>query len=143
VQEGGVQVKITFEGREWEFSLEAIDLKQGVAIHLAYGFTLDAWFRALGDTDPRALQCLWWLMLQQDGQVMPIQDANCGLIALAAAFGDAQDAEDEAEPEPDPTSPPSPPGGPPSPGSATPAATTPPPPARRGGGRPTASTPGP
>ena len=135
-------MKITFEGREWDFDLEAITLKQGVAMHLAYGFTLDAWFRALQETDPRALQCLWWLILQQDGQVMPIKDADCSLIDLSVAFGEAQDAEDGEgeEPEADPT-PPTPPDAPPSPGPGTPTATTPRRPARRGSA-PTASTPG-
>ena len=137
---------MTFEGREWEFDLEAIDIKQAVAMHLAYGFTLDGWFTALADTDPRAFQCLWWLMLQQDGQVMPVKDANCKLMALSVAFAEAkaaQDAQGEAAPEPDPTSPPSPPGGPPSPEPATPTGTTPMPRDHHGGGRSIASTPGP
>ena len=115
-------MRIEFEGREWDFDPERITLKQGVAMHLAYGFNLDQWFEALSDTDPRALQCLWWLMLQQDGQVLPLKDADCSLIQLAAAFGDSQDeeaGEAEGEPEPDPT-PPSPPAAPPSPGPSTP-----------------------
>lgn len=136
-------MKITFEGREWDFELEAITLKQGIAIHLAYGFTLDAWFGALKETDPRALQCLWWLILQQDGQVMPIADADCSLIDLSVAFADAQTEDEEGgeEAEPDPT-PPSPPAGPPSPGPSTPKATTRKPPARRRASAPTASTAG-
>lgn len=117
-------MKITFQDREWEFDLEAITLKQGIAIHLAYGFNLDQWFEAMGDTDPRALQCLWWLILQQDGQVMPLKDADCSLIELATAFGEAQDEEEETADEPDPT-PPSPPAAPPSTGPSTPTATTP------------------
>jgi len=136
-------LRITFEGREWDFDMEAITLKQAVAMHLAYGFTLDGWLKAVGETDPRALQCLWWLMLQQDGQVMPIKDADCPLIALSVAFADAQEEDGaEAEPGPDPTSPPSPPGGPPSPEPDTPTATTRTPRARQQeGGRATASTP--
>lgn len=133
-------MRITFEGREWEFEVEAITLKQAVAIHLAYGFNLDDWFTALGETDPRALQCLWWLMLAQDGQVLPLKDADCTIIALAAAFADAQE-EAGAAAEPDPTSPPSPTEDPPSPEPATPTATTRMPRARQQGGRSTASTP--
>lgn len=133
---------IRFEGREWEFDLEKITLKQAVAMHLAYGFTLDGWLAACGETDPRALQCLWWLMLQQDGKVLAIKDADCPLISLAAAFADAQSAE-EPEPEADPTtSPSSPLGAAPSPAPVIPTATTPPPPAWQGPGYATAYTPG-
>jgi hypothetical protein len=136
-------VRITFEGREWDFDLEAVTLKQGVAMHLAYGFNLDQWFEALGETDPRALQCLWWLMLQQDGKKGALADADCSLIELAAAFGDAEDEEgQEEEPEePDPT-PPSPPAVPPSPEPSTPTATTPKRPARKRAPAAIASTPG-
>jgi hypothetical protein len=134
-------LRITFEGREWEFQTEAVTVKQAVAMHLAYGFTLDGWFTALAETDPRALQCLWWLMLQQDGQVVPIKDADCSLVQLAAAFADAQETEDQAGPEPDPTSRPSPKEGPPSPEPATPADTTRTHRARPEGGRRTVSTP--
>ena len=133
-------MRITFEGREWDFDLEAITLKQAVAMHLAYGFTIDDWFKALGDADPRALQCLWWLMLQQDGKVLAIKDADCRIMALAEAFGEAEDAA-QAEAEPDPTSQPSPKGDPPSSGPATPTATTRQHHARQEGDRPTASTP--
>lgn len=136
-------MRITFEGREWDFDMESITLKQGVAMHLAYGFNLDQWLEALQDTDPRALQCLWWLMLQQDGQVMPLKDADCSLIQLAAAFGDSQDEEEEPEEpeEPDPT-PPSPPAVPPSPAPPTRTATTPARPARRRASAPIVSTAG-
>lgn len=125
-------MKIVFEGREWELDLEAITLKQGVAMHLAYGYTLDAWLEAVGETDPRALQCLWWLMLQQDGQVIAIKDADCAIVKLAAAFADAQE-EEEAPAEPGPTSPPSTNGGPPLSVPQIPATTTPLPVPQEGG----------
>ena len=134
-------MRITFEGRDWELDLEAITLKQGVAMHMAYGFTVDGWLTALGDADPRALQVLYWLMLQQDGQHVAVKDADCRIVDLATAFAEIT-PEDEAEP--DPTQPPqlSPPEGPPSPEPATPTAGTRPHHARQEGGRPIASTPG-
>jgi hypothetical protein len=135
-------VKITFEGRDWEFDPEAITLKQAVAMHMAYGFTVDGWLAALGETDPRALQCLWWLMLQQDGKVMPLKDADCKIIDLSVAFADATDgAEEEPEPDPTPPSPPSPPPAPASPAPASPPDTIPAFHVPQGGGRHTAYTP--
>jgi hypothetical protein len=125
-------VKIQFEGRDWDLDLEAITLKQGIAMHLAYGFTLNGWLEAVGDSDPRALQCLYWLMLQQDGQIKPIKDVDCKVVALGAAFGEATDAaeaeqpaEDEAEADPTRmTSLTSSPPGPGSPAPVSPRATT-------------------
>lgn len=133
-------MKIDFDGRTWEFDLEAITVKQAVAMHLAYGFTLDAWLSAVGETDPRALQCLWWLMLQQDGQVMAIKDADCRLIDLSAAFAAAQEEEGGQEAEPDPTPPSSPTESPGSAMSAIPRTTIPQPPGPAGV-RAIASTP--
>jgi hypothetical protein len=119
-------VKITFENRDWEFDPEAITLKQAVAMHMAYGFTVDGWLSALGEADPRALQCLWWLMLQQDGKVMPLKDADCKIVDLANAFAEAEDdGAQEAEPDPT-TSPSSPLGAAPSPAPSIPPAMTPP-----------------
>src|ERR1700727_1056043 len=114
-------MKIEFEDRVWEFDPEQIDLQQAIAIQLTYGFTLNDWYEATEKADARALQCLYWLMLQQNGVIKPIKDCNCKIIALGEAFSAAQEAEEaaakaakEAEAaKPDPTLPPSPPGGPP------------------------------
>jgi len=105
---------INFEDRDWDFQLEEIDLKQAIAIQLAYGFTLDDWYQALEHSDARALQCLYWLMLQQNGVIKPIAECNCKIMALGEAMAAAQEAAaaaakaaEAAEPEPDPTQPPS------------------------------------
>lgn len=89
-------MQITFEGRTWDFVLEDIDLKQAIAIQLTYGFTLDDWYKALENSDARALQCLYWLMLQQAGEIKPIAECNCKIMALAEAMTAAMEAEEAA-----------------------------------------------
>lgn len=108
-------MRLEFEGRTWEVDFESIDLKQGIAIHYAYGFTLNDLMNALEQADARALQCLYWLMLQQNGVIKPIQDCNCKIVDLADAFHVASEAQEAAEKEkaaaaardaePDPTPP--------------------------------------
>lgn len=125
-------MKIHFEDRDWEFDQGAIDLQQAIAIQLAYGFNLNDWYQGLEDADARALQCLYWLMLQQNGIVKPIKECNCPIMALAEALTEAQQAEAAAakaareaeKAEPDPTPLPSLPDVPPSSAPGYPTATT-------------------
>lgn len=120
---------INLDDREYTYDEDRITLKQGIAIHLAYGFTVSAWLKAMTDADPRAWQCAYWLMLQQNGEVKPIADCDGPLIEFMSAYADAQQAETAAEAAPDPTSLPSMSGAPASPEPATPPDTTQPPPA--------------
>lgn len=121
-------ITITWEGRDWDVDPEVLDVKQGIAIFLEHGLTLAGFYEGLENTDPRALQSLFWLMLQQGGQVTPISKCNFDVMKFLAAFGEAQEkkkaadaAAKAAEPEPVPTLP----AGPPSPEPPTPPGTTP------------------
>lgn len=127
-------MKIDFEGRTWEFSQETIGVKQGLAIHFAYGLTIRALLEGIQQLDVRAIQCDYWLMLQQNGIEKPIKDCEFDTLAFMAALGDAREAEEAAEKAAQeaaeaaevqavPTS--LPPGDPASPTSGTPTDTTP------------------
>ncbi len=99
-------MKLSFDGREWEFSEDAITIQQAIAIHLAYGFTVAAWLDGMGRSDPRAWQCAYWLMLAQNGETRPLKDCDGPLVAFMSAYAEAQqEAQAVPEPEPDPTSP--------------------------------------
>jgi hypothetical protein len=117
---------IEFEGREWEYDEDAVSVQQAMAMHLAHGFTIKAWQQAIPELDPRAVQCCYWLMLQQNGVKKPLKDLDFAAVEFMSAYMKglrADDAEDDEEPEPDPT-PPSPPEDPPSTGPSTPTDTT-------------------
>lgn len=130
-------MKIDFEGRTWKFSQETIGVKQGLAIHFAYGLTIKALLEGIQQLDVRAIQCDYWLMLQQNGIEKPIKDCEFDTLAFMAAMGEAREAEEAAENAAadaardaedrvgavGPTGPL--PDGPPSPTSGTPTATTP------------------
>lgn len=122
---------ITWDGRTWDFDPEQMDIQQGIAIFLAWGFTLEGYEEAAEHADPRALQCMYWLMLQQNGIEKPIKECNFDLVPYFMAIQEAQAAEaaSKAAAEPEPELGPTPPAGPPSPEPPTPPATTPPPPA--------------
>lgn len=90
-------MRITFEGREWSFDEDEITIRQGVAIHMAYGFTVATWLTALGELDARAVQCAYWLMLQQAGIVQAIADTDCRLVPFMQAYTEARTAEAEAD----------------------------------------------
>lgn len=90
-------MKITFEGRDWEFDETEITVKQGIAIYLVHSITIAEFSEGLVMLDPRALQAGYWLMLQQNGVVKPIADCDFRAAAFAEAYATARVAEQEAE----------------------------------------------
>lgn len=104
-------MKINFEGREWEFDGDDIDVRQAMVLHMTYGMTLSAWSDGMTGVDQRAYHFAYWLMLQQNGVIKPIGECNPKIIAFALAYTEAVTAEDDAA-EPDPTMPLPPPGQP-------------------------------
>jgi hypothetical protein len=104
-------VKIDFEGRTWEVSTEDIGLRQAMVITSRLGVSLTGWEKILTDPDSplwlTGVECLYWLMLAQDGQQVPIGDTDFAVLKLAEAFADAALAEQKelaAAAEADPTS---------------------------------------
>lgn len=89
-------MRITFEGREWSFDEDEITIKQGIAIHMAYGFTVSTWLQQLAELDSRAVQCALWLMWQQNGVIKPIADCDGGLVKFMQAYTEARTTEMEA-----------------------------------------------
>jgi hypothetical protein len=129
VQRGRVQV-IEFEGRKWEYDEDKVTTKQGIEFFDAYGFTILGWQRAILPADPRAMQCCYWLMLQQNGVTdKPLKECDFAVIDFIAAYQASVTADEPAEAEPDPTGLPSSlTGSAESAESSTPAAVPPPPP---------------
>ena len=119
------EVTVRFQGREWQLNPEHVTVQQAIAIQLTYGFTVAGWLGALQDIDPRAMQCLYWLMLQQNGEIRAIKDCDFDLMEFGVAYADALGVDDdEPEPEESPEPVPTRPAGPPSPGRPTRPATT-------------------
>jgi hypothetical protein len=112
-------LRITFEGREWQYDEDAVSVQQAVAMHFAYGFTLADWSDAVPKLDPRAIQCVYWLMLQQNGIKKPLKECEFALVPFVIAYGEAQrataDATAPAQATADPTTQPSPTASPASP----------------------------
>ena len=100
---------ITFEGREWEYDTDHIGVLQAMAFHSVHGLTVRAWLEGVQETDPRAYQCAYWLMLQQNGVEKPLKDLDFDLMEFMTAYAEAilaeveRQKELETEKEPDPT----------------------------------------
>lgn len=142
-------MKIDFEGKTWRFEEDEITVAQAEQIEAEgpwkwverpgpgepgepqprSGHSLFDWRRAIAEGSPHAYRVLYWLMRAQDGEPIPLGQADCAFLKLIAAFGQAWAAEmkavAEAEGEPDPTqppvTPPTPAGQPPEPPPSAPA----------------------
>jgi hypothetical protein len=126
VQGGRVQVKIDFEGREWDFDPDRMDVRQATVLYMTYQLTIEQYGDGYDALDQRVYHFAYWLMLQQNGVVKPIAECNPQVIEFIAAVTKARVAADKADEEkaaagPDPTQPPSSPTG----SAASPAWSTP------------------
>lgn len=105
-------MKIEFEGRTWDIDESEIGLQQAVVITGYLGVSLQGWSEACLNPDGplwlKSMQCLYWLMLQQDGQHVPLADVDFAVMRFAEAWADATLAVAKAAAasaaEPDPTS---------------------------------------
>jgi hypothetical protein len=104
-----MSMTITFEGRDWELDDDHVGVQQAMVFHLVHGLTLRGWMEGIKELDPRAIQCTYWLMLQQNGIEKPLKDLDFDAIGYMGAYVEALQAEKErkealeAEKEPDPT----------------------------------------
>lgn len=94
---------IHFDGKDYQFDPEEIDVRQAMVIKVKTGLNLLQWQAALEQADVDAIKALYWLMLAQNGVAADIDMVNFKLVKLMNAFNDAQKA--EGEQEEDPTSP--------------------------------------
>lgn len=99
---------VHFEGQDYNFDLEDLDLAQARSIKRQTGMSIGKLLDGLSELDPEALAALYWLMLAQNGKVTDINKVNFKVMEFGKALGDAmgdEEAEEnptEAEPEPAP-----------------------------------------
>jgi len=124
-------MKITYEGEDYDLDLQRFTLKQAMAIQSYAGTsikglfeTVEAQFEESAEDTPelfKALGALYWLMMNQAGNVFPISDTDFPVVDFTAALFqgllDSAPAADSGA-EPGPTQPPASP-----PASASPKAT--------------------
>ena len=103
-------MKIDYDGRLWDFSLEDMTVAQCEAVEKYVGKGLGEWANQMGAGGVKAIIALWWVMRAQAGDSPgPVDEPGGGFrpVKLLAAFhaaDAAQAAEAEAaEAEPDPT----------------------------------------
>lgn len=120
------EITVRFEDRDWRWDTDAdVTVKQAITLHLAYAMTIEDWVEALKKFDARAWQFQYWLMLQHNAVIKPLQDCDFPMLAYAQAYYDAMEAaglkpEEDGGPDPTIPPPPSPPDAPSSPGPSTP-----------------------
>ena len=107
-------ITIKWEDREWPYDDDHLTVQQAMAFQSVHGFTLHGWTEGIKELDPRAFQCIYWLMLQQNGEQTTLKDLDFDLIEFMSAYVEAIQAEGErrkaleeqAEPDPTQDSPP-------------------------------------
>jgi len=82
---------IEFAGKEYQYDPAMIDMTVGMRIKEHTGQGMRSWEKSIDDGDPKALQALYWVVLRQNGENVPLQTLNFSLqefysaVAVAAA----------------------------------------------------------
>ena len=93
---------VNFEGVEYQFDLEALDLSEARYIKNVTGFSVGKLLQGLAEVDPDATAAAYWLMLKQNGQTQDMRKMNFPVLKFAEVLNEAFDAEEAAKAE-DPT----------------------------------------
>jgi len=107
-EEGGVPVIITYEGREYSFEVDRIDVTEWRELKRKYKMTPKQFEAGVSEADPDAMTFLYWIMLRQNGQAAPAltlgDHLKPDIVGLNNGLSEAAgDDPDEPEAEPDPT----------------------------------------
>jgi hypothetical protein len=86
---------ITYEGRDYEFSLDDITVKQALKIEKHLGGPIADFEKGISEGSVTAMQCLGWLVLY-GGSQEPIADTDFKIGKFSKAFSDAVRADAEA-----------------------------------------------
>ena len=89
---------VHFEGQDYNFDIEALDLAQARSIKRQTGMSIRKLLDGLADLDPEALAALYWLMLAQNGKATDISKVNFKILEFGVALNDAM-GDEEAEEE--------------------------------------------
>lgn len=88
---------IKFDGEEYNFNLNDIDVNQAEQVYDKVGLTLMGLEEGLSIGHPGAMKAVFWLMLAQNGKAVAFEQVNFKIIPFANATQAAKKAEDEEE----------------------------------------------
>lgn len=91
-------MQVHFEDKDYDFSLDDIDVPQARYIKRKFGMTLMDLEEGLSQADPDALVALYWLMQNQNGVTIDPDKVNFKLVRFGMALKDAVIAERKANP---------------------------------------------
>lgn len=96
---------VHFEGAEYNFDIEDLNLAQARVIKNQTGMSIRKLLDGLAELDPEALAALYWLMLNQNGKAVDIHKVNFKVMEFGKALDEAFEADGEAEENPTPLAP--------------------------------------
>lgn len=89
-------MKITYDGRDYQFDFADVTTKQLKVIQAAKGMSLATLEEKVSALDLDALEGLWWLILTQNGVHVDPDEVDVKPVRLGEAFLAAQKAEKPA-----------------------------------------------
>lgn len=90
-------MQIQWNDKTYEFGLDKILLSQAKIIKARLGLTIMGIEKGLNEADADALQALYWLMLQNAGEVVEITNVEFDIVAFFKAIQVGVDKQAEAD----------------------------------------------
>lgn len=90
-------MKVLWEGNEYTFDLDEIEVEQACAIKTNWNLTLMGLDRGLNDGDPDALTAIYWLMHVQSGKALSVRGINFKVVKFLNAIQEAGEREEKEE----------------------------------------------
>lgn len=90
---------VTFEGQDFNFNFEDLDIAQARKIKRELGLSIKQWQDGLSELDPDCLVGLYWLMHAQNGHALDMNKVNFKIAEFGEAFSNAQQTEEEKAPK--------------------------------------------
>jgi hypothetical protein len=98
-------MKVSYDGTDYEFSMDDLDVAQATTIKRKYQFSLLSLEDGLKEGDVDALRCVYWLMLAQNGVRQNIDNVNFKVVPFINALQKATADEAAARADTDEESP--------------------------------------
>jgi hypothetical protein len=80
---------VQFDGTDYEFDLDDIDVRQAIKIQNETGLTVADMWEGFKRMDPRACLAMYWLMMAQSGKAVDMNKSNFKLVQFHSAVLEA------------------------------------------------------
>lgn len=90
-------IKVDWNGKVYTLNIKRVDVAQGMEFLNTHRLTILEYNQGIEKLDPRSIQCLMWLMLQQNGERARLKDLNFDVFDYMEAVNKGHEENEAAK----------------------------------------------